>query len=163
MIDTVIRQALRDSVNEVLEKMFFVQTLGEFSDLEVAGHPPEDEMAARLDFQGEPAGSLRLRLTSVAAKQIAADFLGIDAADVSDLQVSEVIRELANMTCGSVLSRVESSTAFNLSAPQIVPPSEEDTGSLWNTRYAVELSNGRLTVNITTESPTCSQPAESAY
>jgi CheY-specific phosphatase CheX len=161
--DIAIRQALRDSVNEVLEKMFFVQTLGEFSIPEDAVSPPEDEIAVRVTFQGEPAGSLMLRLTSAAARQIAADFLGTDEAEVSDIQTCEVVLELANMICGSVLSRVESAKAFHLAAPQIVPLSEENTGNLWNTRYAVELSNGRLSVNIATEFPTCFQPAESAY
>lgn len=165
MTETVIRQALRDSVNEVLERMFFVETQGECADpecAEPAGDAPADEIAAALTFQGEPPGALLLRLTSGAARQIAADFLGIDEAEVSDVQTSEVVRELANMICGSVLSRVESAAAFHLAAPRIVPPSAEIAGSLSNTRYCVLLSNGRLTVNIGTGIPICPQPAQSA-
>jgi len=155
-----IRQALQDSVDEVLEKMFFVETQGECA--EPAGDPAADEIAVELTFQGEPPGALLLRLTSPAARQIAADFLGIDEAEVSGVRTSEVVRELANMICGSVLSRVEGAAAFRLATPRIVPPSKEIARSLSNTRYCVRLSNGRLTVNIGTGIPTCPQPAQSA-
>lgn len=161
MTESLVRQALQDSVTEVLEKMFFVETLGECAD--PAEEPPADEIAAGLTFQGEPPGALLLRLTSPAARQISADFLGIDEAEVSNGQTSEVVRELANMICGSVLSRVEGAAAFHLAAPQIVPPSEEIARNLSNIRYCVRLSNGRLTVNLGTGIPICPQPTQSAY
>lgn len=148
MTDHLIRQALRDSVNEVLEKMFFVETPGEASD--TTGDPQANEIVVALTFQGAPSGSFLLRLTGAAAHQFAADFLGIDEAEVSGIQTSEVVRELANMICGSVLSRVESAATFRLAAPRIVPPSEEVAGSLSNTRYCAQLFNGRLAVNIGT-------------
>ena len=148
MTDDLIREALQESVNEVLERMFFVETLGEAAD--PAEDPQANEIAVGLSFQGEPSGSFLLRLTGAAARQIAADFLGIDEAEVSDTQTSDVVRELANMICGSVLSRVESAATFRLAAPRIVPPLEEVAGSLSNTRYCAQLSNGRLAVNIGT-------------
>jgi CheY-specific phosphatase CheX len=155
-------QALRDSVDEVLEKMFFTQTMGECP-VDPAEGQGADEIAVSLVFEGEPSGLFLLRLTTAAARQIAADFLGIDEPEVSEIQTSDVIRELSNMICGSVLSRVESAATFQLGAPQIVPASEEIAGSLSNTRYCVQLSNGRLTVNFGTGIPICSQPAQSAY
>lgn len=150
MTETIVRQALRDSVDDVLEKMFFLQTLGESPDPEPDGSTAIDELAVRVAFQGEPSGSLVLRLTPVAARQIAADFLGAEEAEVSDLRTVEVVRELANMICGSVLSRVESATTFRLGAPEIVPPSEQTAAGPLSIRYAVELSTGRLSVNIAT-------------
>jgi len=162
MTEATTRQALQDSVNEVLEKMFFVAALEESPAPEAAGAAPLDEIAVRLTFQGSPSGWLMLRLTSAAARQIAADFLGSDETDGSDLQTSEVVREMANMICGSLLSRVEAAAAFHLAEPRIVPPADEPAGSLWNTRYAAELSNGRLTVNVATETRPCPPPAQSA-
>ena len=148
MSENLIREALQASVNEVLEKMFFVETLGE--SLRPTEDPNDGEIGVALTFQGMPSGSFLLRVTPRAARQIAADFLGIDEAEVSDVQTSEVVRELANMICGSVLSRVESSAVFQLAAPRIVPPSEEIAGNLSNTRYCVQLSNGRLSVEMGT-------------
>lgn len=135
-------------MNEVLEKMFFVETLGEAAG--PAGEPEANEIAVALAYQGEPSGSFLLHLTGAAARQIAADFLGMDEAEVSDLQTSDVVRELANMICGSVLSRVESAATFRLEEPQIVPISEEVAGSHSNNRYCAQLSNGRLAVAIGT-------------
>ena len=160
--EILMRQALVNSVDEVLGKMFFAETMGEVPGAEPA-EDRADEIAAGLTFEGEPSGSLLLRLTTAAARQIAADFLGIDETEISENQISEVVRELTNMICGSVLSRVESAATFNLGAPRIVPPSEEPAGSLTNTRYCVQLSNGRLTVHVYTGIALCPQPAQSAY
>jgi CheY-specific phosphatase CheX len=147
--ELLVREALRDSVNEVLEKMFFVEALGESPDSAPDGTEPAAEIAARLTFDGEPSGSLTLRLTSAAARPIAADFLGTDVETVSDRQVEEVVCELANMICGSVLSRVESATIFNLAAPQIVQPTGHAAASPDTSSYAVDLSDGTLTVTVT--------------
>src|SRR5271165_4920371 len=142
--------------------MFFIQGLGESTVAESPGGSQADDIAARLTFQGEPPGSLMLRLTPGAARRISADFLGFDEEEVSEVQTADVVRELANMICGSLLSRVESATAFRLGEPRIVPPAEETVGSLCNIRYGRDLSSGRLTVNVATGTLTCLQP-ESAY
>ena len=141
--------------------MFFVETLGE-SPLPEPGTPVRaSEIAVRLTFHGEPAGSLTLHLSSAAASPIAADFLGADEESVTGQQTAEVVCELANMICGSVLSRVESAAPFHLSAPQIVP-SLEQPGGPCTTRYAVEVANGTLTVIMTTGTP-CLEPVQFAY
>jgi CheY-specific phosphatase CheX len=159
--EPVIQRALQDSVNEVLEKMFFVQALGESPDSKPEGPELAAEIAARLTFQGEPPGSLTLRLTSAAARLIAADFLGCDAEAVSDTQMAEVVCELANMICGSLLSRAESTTTFHLAAPQIVPTTASPDRDSDTSLYAVTLSRGTLTVTVTTGTPSCPEPAQS--
>jgi CheY-specific phosphatase CheX len=141
---------LRDSVKDVLEKMFFVQTLGESH---VDGPAAADQITAQLTFEGQPPGALTMRVTSAAARQIAADFLGVDEQEVSELRVAEVVCELANMICGSVLSRMESASSFHLSTPQIVPPPESSATGPYSTVYGVELANGRLGVSVTTGTP----------
>jgi CheY-specific phosphatase CheX len=157
-----MRQALRESVDEVLEKMFFAETLGECS----AGDSADStgaEIAAGLTFAGKSSGSLLLRVSAAAARQIAADFLGLDESELSDLKTSEVLRELANMICGSVLSRLESAATFHLGAPRIVPASEAIADILNETRYCVRLVNGRLAVNFGTGGPLCPRTGPSAY
>ena len=60
-----------------------------------------------------------MRLARAAANAIAADFLGEDAESLTAQQSTDVTLELANMICGAVLSRIESSATFRLGAPQI--------------------------------------------
>ena len=161
--EIVFRQALRDSVDEVLEKMFFAETLGEASGPDEAGDLRADTITVELTFEGEPSGSMCLRLTADSAREVAADFLGMEGAETSSDQISEVVRELANMICGSVLSRVESAATFRLGVPRIVPCCEQCAEGPWNTCYRVQLSHGRLTVNIGTGPTKCPQPVQSAY
>jgi CheY-specific phosphatase CheX len=138
-------------VEDVLAKMFFVETLGESSQ---PGAPCADVIGAKVAFEGEPAGALTIRLTTPAASQIAADFLGLDEEEVSPSRVAEVVCELANMICGSVLSRVESATTFRLATPRIVPLPECRSARGGAIRYAAELSNGELAVDLDMSTPT---------
>jgi CheY-specific phosphatase CheX len=124
--------------------MFFAEVLGESAEPE----PATGDIAVQLTFQGEPSGSLLLCLTGGAARQIAADFLALDESEVSAAQTCDVVRELSNMICGSVLSRLESTTPFHLAGPQIVQPSAESGAGPSHTRYCVQLSNGTLTVAL---------------
>jgi CheY-specific phosphatase CheX len=157
-----MRQALRTAVDEVLEKMFFAETLGECPccDAECASG---EKLAANLTFAGEPSGFLLLHLCAPAARQIAADFLGVEEESISAQQTSEVVCELANMICGSVLSRVESAATFNLGAPEMVAPSVEAMTNSGGTRYCVQLTNGRLAVHLGTGTPICPPPVLSAF
>jgi CheY-specific phosphatase CheX len=156
--EAAVHQALRDAVCGVLEKMFFAETMGELAATEPAGQ----EITVELDFEGEPSGALLLRLTSQTARQIAADFLGIDECGITETQTFEVVRELANMVCGSILSRVESAAAFRLAPARIVTPETGIARFLSNVSYCVRLSNGILAVNLGTGILTCQQPALSA-
>lgn len=149
MNELVIGHALRDSVREVLEKMFFVQALEGSSAAELSASVPGAEIAVRLAFEGRPPGSLTLRVNTVAAREIAAGFLGQDEESVSDRQMADVVCELANMICGSLLSRVEGATAFQLEAPRIVPLPEDPGAGPAAISYATNLSRGALAVTVT--------------
>ncbi len=159
MNDGTLAEALRASVADVLEKMFFVRSFGESE--ETAAEP---QMVAQMAFDGDPPGSLKLQVTAPAARSIAADFLGAEEADLRDSEVGDVICELANMICGSVLSRVESNTTFRLETPRIVPAagSESPPERPQPRHTAVHqagISRGRLMVWIETEARAC-QTAE---
>jgi hypothetical protein len=146
-----IRAALASAVGEVLESMFFLDTLGE------AGEPPAepDTVTVHLSFDGDPPGCFEMRLARPAANAIAADFLGEDAESLTGQQSTDVTLELANMICGAVLSRIESRASFRLGAPHILA---DDTHEPWPeeaTRYTVETGSGTLTVAIRMETRTC--------
>ena len=144
-----LRMALAESLDDVLEKMFFIRGLGEPGD-----YTPEPAVIAHLTFDGDPPGWLTLRVTASAARSVAADFLGEEELDLSEKQIGEVVCELANMICGSVLSRVESNTAFRLAPPRIVESAENlpATPSTAAT-HAAEIHNGSISVIFNTGAP----------
>lgn len=154
MTDTLLHAALQESVDEVLEKMFFVRSFGDAPDT-----ADEPECIAHVSFEGEPSGWLALCVTAHAARSVAADFLGEDEGDLSEHQIGEVICELANMICGSVLSRVERNARFHLAAPQLVRSGSQSDGvpvgggESAATTHSAEIGSGRLRVLFQTERP----------
>ena len=146
MTKTALSCSLREAVDEVLETMFFVQGEGPV----VPGRPAEELIAAQVEFEGTPPGTLCLRISRRAAHAMAADFLGEDLGELPPARTLEVISELANMICGSVLSRVESQTTFRLSTPSAtlevgdLAPSPSSGASV----YQVELPGGALSLML---------------
>jgi CheY-specific phosphatase CheX len=141
--------ALAESVQEVLEKMFFIDALEPVQE----GTQPAG-IAAELMFDGDPPGSFRLELDVQAARPVAADFLGEDAEDLSMEQLNEVVCELANMICGSVLSRIESNATIRLSKPVIVSAAEQPQGPA-GASFQAALGSGLLRAEIRMERPVC--------
>jgi len=143
--------------------MFFIRSLGD------AGEEPRfsgNELTARVTFDGEPPGSLTLRVSRDAARSISADFLGAEEGELTEQQVGEVICELANMICGSVLSRVESAATFRLASPRL--GAEEGAGNAGEAGgqraiHFAEAGGGILTVVVKTESPVCSTAEKHAF
>ena len=152
MTEATIHAALSSAVADVLERMFFLEVLGD-----AAEPPPEAEtVTVHLSFDGDPPGYFHMRIARPAANAVAADFLGEDAESLTDRQRMDVTLELANMICGAALSRIESRAAFRLSSPQIVADDTGKRGSAEEIRCTVETGSGALTVAIQMETRTCS-------
>jgi CheY-specific phosphatase CheX len=149
MSEQPITTAMADSVREVLEKMFFMDLSSA-----AAGDMPPDGIAAELAFEGDPPGSFHLTLDMAAAKSAAADFLGEDPSDLSEEQLNEVVCELANMICGSVLSRIESSATFRLSKPRIAETSA-GAATAPEASFQAAVGGGMLRAQIRMERPVC--------
>jgi CheY-specific phosphatase CheX len=154
MGDFALEQALTECTEEVLEQMFFVQPVEE----PIPGDSPQAGDATHLSvdvgFSGEPSGRLLLRISKPAARSIAADFLAEEEAVLSEQQVGEVICELANIICGSVLTRVESRTSFRLGSPRLliqVPEPEMPAAAV----RSLDLWNGNIMIAMTTEPELC--------
>jgi CheY-specific phosphatase CheX len=150
--DTTIHAALSSAVADVLERMFFLEVLGE------AAEPPleAETVTVHLSFDGDPPGCFQMRISRPAANGVAADFLGKDPESLTDRQCTEVTLELANMICGAVLSRIESSATFRLGTPRIETDDTGKRGPAEETRYTVDTGNGTLTVAIQMETRICS-------
>ena len=105
---------LTSAAAEVLESMCFIS---------VAEHCEEPAtadakwVAAKLHFQGPFSGDFGLCAPLGTAQIIASNFLGEDESGIDPSQIVEVLCELANMICGSFLSRFESKGVYDLSPP----------------------------------------------
>jgi CheY-specific phosphatase CheX len=169
--DTVLQRALQESTEDVMEKMFFIHSLGEPPESQ-----PEPQFVAHLTFDGDPSGALTLSVRASAARSVAADFLAAEEPDLSEQEIGEVVCELANMICGSVLSRVESSATFRLASPRIVASGNDArnaaaepagspppvAGARGPTVHS-EIGSGRMVVSINTETPAWSTTARYAF
>ncbi|MFM2163988.1 MAG: hypothetical protein RL325_425 [Planctomycetota bacterium] len=81
--------------------------------------PPADTFA-QIDFSGPTKGSVELLASRDFAKNLAASILGTDAAQVTDLQSEEALRELANIVGGSVITALGGSDCrFSLGLPRL--------------------------------------------
>ena len=144
---------------EVLEKMFFIEASAETPSGGAAECP---SVLVELNFDGDPPGIFRMSLARAAAALIAGDFLGEDAESVTGHQVDEVAKELANMICGAVLSRIESSATFRLAAPNLVEGDLASRSAIAGTVCAVETGSGILTAGIDIGTRVCSPTERSA-
>lgn len=68
-------------------------------------------------------------------------------SDVLEKMFLASARELANMICGSVLSRIESSAGFRLATPEIASAGLPDDGAA-ATAWTIETGHGPLTATI---------------
>jgi len=144
-----IQGALASAVEEVLETMCFAGVLASAE----GSAPPEADgvepaLAAELRFQGNPSGGFRVGASMRLARVVGAGFLGREEMEVTDTQAGEVVCELANMICGSVLSRLESEAAFQISHPELTPPGQGASCAVAAASRWFDLGDGILTVSL---------------
>lgn len=108
------QQIFLNSASEVLETMFFTAVAEE-----EAGDDEAQAISAKLAFHGLTSGEFGVRMPLPTARSVARNFLGFD--EVSDSQMAEVVCELSNMLCGSVLSRVDGHGLYALAHPEVDP------------------------------------------
>jgi CheY-specific phosphatase CheX len=115
-----VRTALMAAVADVLETMCFAGIVECSEEVAPSHEQPEAEFRAALEFRGEPGGNFRLAIPRPLARELGAGFLGLESTEVSETQAGEVVCELANMICGSVLSRLENKGTFHITHPELV-------------------------------------------
>ena len=112
-----LAQLMTTSSADVLDSMYFT-TVTETeieAELPVFGDGP---IGFTLRFAGDISGVFGLSVDVAAALTMAANFLGEEESDVSPAEVDEVVGELANMLCGSLVSGISSAQKFVLSHPE---------------------------------------------
>ncbi|WP_162601592.1 chemotaxis protein CheX [Occallatibacter savannae] len=130
-------------MNNVLETMFFSETFG-------PGEPDDSpSLEARVAFSGEKSGSVAVRISLASARCLAASFLGESEDLLEDAQIAQVVCELANMLCGSIVTQIESRGCFDLGAPQLLPDPAQSEIAGAELRQSFSVEHGTLTVSLT--------------
>jgi CheY-specific phosphatase CheX len=142
-----------DCCTEVLDAMYFTTVL-EATPEETISPPSPGDFAFMLQFRGEVSGSFGLQLSGSTACSLAANFLGEDEGELPVNEVAEVVGELANMLCGSVMSRVETARKFVLSHPEPgALPANLATADLLVSR--LDTDSGVITAWVVVEEAVC--------
>ena len=135
---------------EVLESMYFTTVLEASSYTGQQAAPLADDLAFSLRFRGEVHGAFGLHLGKTMARTLAANFLGEEEQTLTDIEVAEVVGELTNMICGSIVSRVEGASKFALSHPEPFTPGAAEPDILTS---KLETDSGDLYTWIAIDSP----------
>jgi hypothetical protein len=81
---------------------------------------PSAEVFAQIEFHGPEHGAVDLAASRGFTRNLASSILGCDAAEVTDAQGDEALRELANILGGSVIFRLGGEQcAFSLGLPRL--------------------------------------------
>ncbi len=121
-----LKEAMKASISEVLETMFFLPL--EVSEAETESPlfqvSPEKLKCASLKFQGPYTGEAIFLIPKALAGSLTADFMGRESDQIDGEDIDGTIKELLNMICGKTLSLFEAKTTFKLGIPETVNPSE---------------------------------------
>lgn len=120
MLDVDLKKLLADSADEVLSTMFFAM-------LDPPAPAEEDAPCTRVrvTFEGHATGALTLTASPDAVAEMTANFLGLDSDSPPPAAEQEaVVKELANIICGAILSRLESSDVLHLRPPELLAAPE---------------------------------------
>ena len=130
---------LLPAVERILETMFFT---GVVSAAERMPDECPDVITRGVSFDGPPDGQLRVAVQRQTAAALASSFLGLDPEKVTLANCEQVCAELANMICGSVLSRCAPVGDFHLHAS-----SESAAQTPFDYSVALELPEGGLAIS----------------
>jgi CheY-specific phosphatase CheX len=120
--------AMKGSISDVLEKMFFLPL--DFSD---ASSPDElwnsekgEIIVSRLDFKGPVSGYFAFSIPKDLALSLTGDLLGCDDEEMSKNNLKETVNEITNMIAGNTFSNYDDQAIFDLGIPESISFSESE-------------------------------------
>lgn len=143
-----IGACLAEAAQEVLETMFFL-TIEGAADWAEAGRRLHRHCC--VDFHGPLEGRLDLAVSGDLAPALASGFTGRGEDELTSGDIDGVLCEMANMLCGSVLSRAEPDALFSLSAPRVTSGEAEAPGVC--RVFDLGLGDVRVCVSLHTPGP----------
>jgi len=113
-------RAMKNSISEVLETMFFLPVDVSIADLtKMPRHSKNGHISVtKLNFSGPFSGSFVLYIPDECAVSLTADFLGKDAENVSRENVIETSKEIINMIAGNTFAILDDQAVFDLNIPE---------------------------------------------
>jgi CheY-specific phosphatase CheX len=119
---------MKQAISNVLELMFFQSVQFSDDDSLLNEWMPQDQphIVATLGFTGPVSGTYYLMVPVDMAKEITANFLGLDVEMISEPQERDTVKEALNMIGGHMLSLVEKHEGFQLGIPEIIPEPQID-------------------------------------
>ncbi len=114
---------LKQAISNVLELMFFQSVQFNEQDCLLSEWMPQDQphIGATLRFTGPVSGAYYFMVPVDMAKEITANFLGLDEDEIGDAQERDTVKEALNMIGGHMLSLMDKPEGFQLGIPEIIP------------------------------------------
>ncbi|RJR33549.1 MAG: chemotaxis protein CheX [Desulfobacteraceae bacterium] len=118
----ILRSAMKRSISEVLEKMFFMP-------VDFPGTPeqewadlcrPKKFMVAKLAFNGPFSGQFLFFIPEEMTSSLAAGFLGQDEQHVTVEHRADTVKEIVNMIAGNMFCILDNNALFNLEIPVMI-------------------------------------------
>ncbi len=119
----LLMKAMKASISEVLEKMFFlpldVSDAGTWSDF--WGDPAAAKpIAVRLAFNGPFSGHFIFFIPRSLGGELTADFMGIEQEAVPPEHVDQTAKEILNMIAGTTFGALDEQAVFQLGIPETI-------------------------------------------
>jgi len=109
-----------------------------------------ERISALLQFHDALEGEFVLSAPVETARSLAASFMGLDPAAADRAQAEQIVCELANIICGSALSRLDPATELRLTPPRLTNGPVEGNGAL---QEHYQLLDGCLSVSLKIHKP----------
>lgn len=117
-----LKTAIMNSISEVLETMFFMSVeCEEQASFDVKTLLADERMlASLLPFSGNGSGSFVLLIPSQLLSELTADFMGLDADEISNVELAGTAKEMINMVAGNAFSKMADAASYQLGIPEFV-------------------------------------------
>jgi CheY-specific phosphatase CheX len=129
-MDDPMMETIRRTFYDVMEKQVFM-----FSEPAERGGFSADEtpfLLGWMNFHGASAGNLLIAVPEGMAREIGANFLGMEADDpFVEETYQDSLKEILNVTCGHMLTALKGETpVFDLSIPNVTPMTSAELSEL---------------------------------
>ena len=115
-----LMRAMKNSISEVLEKMFYLSIEIDEDTDSYQIDENVDYHSSKLSFKGPFSGTFHSTCPENLLKIMTVNFLGVDDTEVTQTHMIEVVKEMGNIIVGNIFSNYDANIEFQLGIPEIV-------------------------------------------